>query len=230
MGILQAIKNYFNLKQAEPANLTVYDFEEYEAKHLSDVAAESSRFEEKYGDFTAFLYRRDFDQFLRKEVLFFREPEGKFNDFLDNNYWQEKHHFNFPGPFYTGQSDTCGTGCCEAPRNVMNDENCCEYVFKQPKNFQELLCVIDAAAVEVFDSYSSNGNDYWTYSECKNWWANRAALLIDLKNEEAIKMNHGNAQFYVDYLNGDAEMDLRRYCYFLIHGRYPTDDSALPEL
>ena len=208
----------------------MYDFEEYEAKHLSDVAAESSRFEEKYGDFTAFLYRRDFDQFLRKEVLFFREPEGKFNDFLDNNYWQEKHHFNFPGPFYTGQSDTCGTGCCEAPRNVMNDENCCEYVFKQPKNFQELLCVIDAAAVEVFDSYSSNGNDYWTYLECKNWWANRAALLIDLKNEEAIKMNHGNAQFYVDYLNGDAEMDLRRYCYFLIHGRYPTDDSALPEL
>ena len=82
MGILQVIKNYFNPKQAESANLTVYDFEEYDAKHLNDVAAESSRFEEKYGDFTVFLYRRDFDRFLRKEVLFFRDPEGKFNNFF----------------------------------------------------------------------------------------------------------------------------------------------------
>jgi hypothetical protein len=46
-----------------------------------------------------------------------------------------------------------------------------------------------------------------------------------------VEMNQGQAQHYIDYLNGEAEMDLRRYCYFLENGIYPLNEQAiLPEL
>lgn len=244
MSLLQKILGHFVAKQPEEKPVPALAAssadngaarstwnEAYLIKHYKEVSAESNTFTSHYGDFNAFLYRADFDTFLRKEVLPFREPENEFIAFLDNNHWQEKHPFNFPGPFYAGYSDTCGTGICEAPFNVMNDSHCCEYVFRQPKNFTELLQVLDAAAVEVFDSYSSNGNDYWNYEACKKWWSNRAQLIVALKDEELLRMNDGQAQAYITYLNGEAELDLRRYCYFLLNGNYPMSESTvLPSL
>lgn len=200
-------------------------------KHHNDIESESKRFIANYGEFDSFLSTPQFDVFLRKDVLFFREPENEHNTFLDKDHWQEKHPFNFPGPFYAGYSDSCGTGVCEAPRNVMNDANCREYVFRQPEDFTALLYILDAAAVEVFDSYSSNGNDYWTYELCREWWSNRAQLIVALRDEELVKMNDGQAQAYINYLNGEAELDLRRYCYFLLNGTYPIDENTvLPSL
>ena len=67
----------------------------------------------------------------------------------------------------------------EAPDNDIIDANGCEYVFKQPADYYEFLCVLNAA-VEVFDSYSSNGNEYWTYAACKEWWRDRTSLLHQL--------------------------------------------------
>jgi hypothetical protein len=243
MSILQKLKNFFAAtKHAEQPDLRsamIPDFDEaaysvaHEAYmiHYNDIASESKRFIAYYGNFNSFLSTPHFDTFLRTEVLFFREPDNQYNTFLDENHWQEKHPFNFPGPFYTGYSDTCGTGVWEAPSNVMNDANCQEYVFRQPKDFAELLQVLDAAAAEVFDSYSSNGNDYWTYEACKEWWSNRAQLIVALMDEELVRMNNGQAQAYINYLNGEAETDLRRYCYFLIHGSYPVEGTAaLPSL
>lgn len=201
------------------------------AADLAKAARDSQKFLTQYGDFGAFLYRPDFAHFLRKEVLFFWEPSGEHLAFLDHDHWPEKHPFNFPGPFYTGASDTCGTGVGQAPDNVMNDAYGCEYVFRQPTTYYEFLCVVDAAAVEVLDSYSSNGNEHWTVQECRTWWRNRAQLVRHLTDEEVIKMNDGQAQRYLDYLNGEAELDLRRYCYFLENGVYPTNPRiVLPEL
>ena len=185
----------------------------------------------QYGDFTAFLYRADFDRFLRTQVLPFREPDNVHLGFLDEDHWPEVHPFNFPGPFYTGPSDTCGTGVGEAPANVMNDADCCEFVFRQPASYDELDAVLNAAAVEVFDSYSANGHERWTYAACRAWWANRDALLRHLADEGVAAMNDGQAQRYGDYLRGEAEADLRHYCYFLLNGTYPTDPLVLlPEL
>ncbi|MGI4873951.1 MAG: hypothetical protein ACRYFX_22555 [Janthinobacterium lividum] len=201
------------------------------AEDFKQAEVASQEFEQHYGEFTSFFYRPGFDLFLRKQVLLFWEPSLKDKTFLDTNHWSEKHPFNFPGPFYTGESDTCGTGIAQAPVNVANDMHCCEYIFKQPTSYYELLCVLNAAAVEVFDSYSSNGNDYWTYASCKQWWRNRDGLLRHLTRKEVIDTNDGQAQLYLDYLNGEAEMDLRRYCYFLEHGLYPLKDhTTLPEL
>lgn len=244
MNLLQKLKNLFATKQlaekpapshivapvsSEAAHSVWHDA--YLIKHYNDIESTSKKFIDHYGDFNSFLSTPHFDTFLRKEVLFFRVPDSKRNTFLNNSHWQEKHPFNFPGPFYTGYSDSCGTGVCEAPQNVMNDANCCEYIFRQPKDFTELLRVLDAAEAEVLDSYSSNGNDHWTYEACKEWWASRQEIIAALRDEELISMNNGQAQLYINYLNGEAESDLRRYCYFLIHGSYPVDENAvLPSL
>ncbi|WP_315817874.1 hypothetical protein [Paraflavitalea speifideaquila] len=83
--------------------------------------------------------------------------------------------------------------------------------------------MIDAAAVEVLDSYSCNGNNYWTYQKCKEWWEQKPRLLANLDNKDDIQ--------YIDYLNGPTETDLRKYCYFLENGVYPTDETkSLTEL
>jgi hypothetical protein len=198
---------------------------------LAQAEADSLRLSAQYGDFTAFFYRSDFDLFFRQEVLPFQQPTTAYLAFLDNDRWGAKNPFNFPGPFYVGDSDTCGTGLDQAPTNVMLDANGCEFVFQQPATYYELLCVVNAAAVEVADSYSSNGNDHWTTEACRTWWHNRGPLLRALQQPNLVERNEGQAQRYFTYLQGVAERDLRRYCYFLETGHYPgTEDTALPVL
>jgi hypothetical protein len=90
---------------------------------------------------------------------------------------------------------------------------------------------VNAAAVEVQDSYSCNGNDHWTTEACRRWWHNRGPLLRTLQEANFVKRNEGQAQRYFNYLQGAAEMDLQRYCYFLETGQYPVaEGTALPEL
>jgi hypothetical protein len=244
MSILAFLKALFQsnrpsrIAPASSVQEPAFDIDAYLAPFKARLVADfkqaelaSQQFEQHYGDFTHFLYRADFDLFLRKQVLLFWEPTTEYQDFLNKNHWPDKHPFNFPGPFYTGESDSCGTGIVRAPVNAANDAHNCEYIFKQPSNYYDFLCVLNAAAIEVFDSYSSNGNDYWTVEACKSWWQNRAWLMQNLTTKEVIARNEGQAQRYLDYLNGEAEMDLRRYCYFLEHGFYPLNEQAvLPDL
>jgi len=210
----------------------LFDLKAYIANHLQDVENRYPEIEKVFGkDFNSFLYRADVDKVIRLEVMALSGLPEKNRDCLDHDRWDKRHPFNFPGPFYTGESDTCGTGDSEAPVNVMYDSYCCEYIFKQPKTYVELLCVIDAAAVEVFDSYSCNGNKHWTIDLCKQWWEQKSYLIDQLNNPEIVQVNGGRQHLYIDYLNYDAELDLRKYCFFLDNGRYPMDENAiLPEL
>jgi hypothetical protein len=201
------------------------------ADDFRQATAKSAAFEQQYGEFTAFLYRPDFDVFLRRQVLDFWEPEAVDKTFLDKSHWLEKHPANFPGPFYAGESDSCGTGIGTAPANVANDAWYREYIFRQPASYYELQGVLNAAAIEVFESYSANGNEHWTYAACRQWWCNRPQLLHSLGRPNVLAANAGQAQHYAEYLRGPAEMDLRRYCYFLENGVYPPAAStALPAL
>jgi hypothetical protein len=202
------------------------------ASHLVEVKKEAVLFSERYGsDFNAFLYRLDIDYFIRREVLLFRNSGSQFNHFLDYSHWADRHYLNFPGPFYTGESDTCGTGECEAPNNVLNDgPHAQEYVFRQPQNYTEFLCLVDAAAVEVFDSYSCDGNQYWTYKLCQEWWRGKSEIIRRLRTPAFQKCNGDRIQLYISYLNSTAEIDLKKYCYFLENGAYPTNDKSLPPL
>ena len=143
--------------------------------------------------------------------------------------WNEKGKLNFPGPFYTGVTDTCGTGIVEAPNNIIFDENCREFVMIQPRTKIELVQLWNAGAAEVFGSYYCDGNENWTVQLVKEWWANKNEVLEHLKNSELIKMNQNQEKRYLHYLENEAKLDLRKYCYFLENGLYPNDES-LPEL
>lgn len=236
-NIVKAIKALFNrsARSSQPivkvSDIPQFDRDAYLAGHMKEVEGKALKLINIYGsDFNVFFYRPGIEKIIKTELLSILDPGGSLHQCLDNDWWREKHPFNFPGPFYTGESDTCGTGDGEAPTNVMYDSNTCEYIFKQPQSFTELVCVIDAAAVEVFDSYSCNGNSYWTYDKCKQWWKDKQQLLELLRDPEVIRSNGGREQLYIDYLNSNAEIDLRRYCFFLENGYYPNGNVTLPDL
>jgi hypothetical protein len=64
---------------------------------LAQTEAASFRLPARYGDFTAFFYRPDFDLFLRQQVLPFQLSPTDYLAFLDHDHWGAKHPFNFPG-------------------------------------------------------------------------------------------------------------------------------------
>jgi hypothetical protein len=199
---------------------------------LEDVREQAAGAAERFGtDVTDLLYRPGTELFIRQELIPFLHPGGRWNYFLDFDYWTEKCPFNFPGPFYTGVTDNCATGGEEAPANVLYDSEGREYLFRQPRNWEELVCVMSAALVDPFDGYSCDGNLHWTYELCRQWWAGRDSLRHKLADPEVIQNNEGRIRLYTDYLDSDAEKDLRRYCYFLIHGYYPSEEvTDLPPL
>ncbi|RZL12555.1 MAG: hypothetical protein EOO62_10695 [Hymenobacter sp.] len=207
-------------------------YQAYLAEQRAEIEKEVPLFWQKhYPDFNAFLYRPAAADFIRREVLPIRNGDIPNNACLDNSHWLNKHYLNFPGPFYTGESDTCGTGDGEAPANVLYDSNNCEYVFRQPQNFTEFLGLLNAAGIEVLDSYSCDGNDHWTVALCREWWRGKSEIIGRLGSPAFHKTNGIRTQLYLDYLVGPAETDLRRYCYFLENGTYPaTGDVILPSL
>lgn len=216
----------------EHKTFTPFDLEAYIAKKQQEAQEKVPTLERMFGtDFSAFFYRHRTKYPLTDELLFQLDLLGPEAVSLDNPHWKDKHPFNFPGPFYTGQTDTCGTGESEAPYNTLSDTEAMEFVFRQPQNYVELICVINAGVVEIYDGYSCNGNNHWTYSECRNWWSVRGDIINSLNSAEFRKMNGGREQRYIDYLNTTAENDLRKYCYFLENHFYPKNDKiALPPL
>ena len=228
MNILTTIKNIFS----KPKPIVSIDYTSYVIRRQKENEEDAKLFIDKYGnDFTVLFYRQNFDIFIRKEILPFRTRYSYKNNVLANSHWEVKHPFNFPGPFYTGESDTCGTGEPEAPYNVMQDENAKEFIFRQPKTFAELLGVIDAADVEFFESYSCDGNKFWTYPKCKEWWKNRFDFIAEMNKTETKEVTGESINLFENYLKSEAEKDLKRYCYFLENGSYPNVEiTALPQL
>ncbi len=139
--------------------------------------------------------------------------------------------FNFPGPFYTWETDACGTGIIEAPHNVVLDDCWEEYVMIQPRTKLEFEQLCTAGAVELFCGYFCDGNELWTVQKVRDWWKNREDYIVQLSSASFEKANCGQNKRYIAYLNGEAEMDLRRYCYFLEYGVYPeASNLELPLL
>jgi hypothetical protein len=120
----------------------------------------------------------------------------------------------------------------EAPDNILFDGYCCEYIFLQPRNYEQFIAVKDAAAVEVFDGYACDGNQHWTRQACREWWRNRDEIIHRLLHDpEYLKQNRERGKLYVDYLNSSAKCDLQKYVFFLGNARYPREEgTALPEL
>ena len=237
MNILHRIKAIFIKPQPTTEQQVAklqerYGYEQNDAEtEYPTTEQQVAKLQGQYSDvLTSLLYSPETDVFLRQELLPFLDAPEPYNGYLEHDHWKQKHPFNFPGPFYTGESDSCGTGIV-APHNVMFGEYCSEYISKQPTSWHELVCVLEAAAIEVFDSYSCNGNKHWTYELCKEWWAKKYEIVTYLCTPEAKKEYGDHAKRYIHYLNTEAETDLRRYCFFLLYGYYPAPTATdLPPL
>ena len=66
------------------------------------------------------------------------------------NYWECINPMNIPGPFYGADTDTCSTGLLEARHNILSDNNSGqEFVYRQPRNIDEIYHIRNAADVET---------------------------------------------------------------------------------
>ncbi|MCY0936019.1 ferredoxin [Streptomyces sp. H34-S4] len=156
--------------------------------------------------------------------------------------WEKRLWLNVPGPFYTAETDTCWTGRLNAPANVMyaaSSEGNLEYVFRQPRNPDELRQLVDAADEEPFQEYAYDGDLRWTPAAVRRWWADRARVSEHLT---ATLAEYGDSVHQADrdaavgarefgaYLEGALAGDLRAYLFRLGEGRYPAAGETLPEL
>lgn len=139
----------------------------------------------------------------------------------------QRNPFNLPGPFYGAETDTCGTGPCEAPGNVLLDAQGQEFVCKQPADAEELRAVLNAALVECFEGYGADGDDHWTLSLIRQWSRTRFDLLASL---DKLKGHPDGLQCWKHLLMGPAEEYLRVYAFFVEEKRLPTYGDRLPEV
>ncbi len=154
--------------------------------------------------------------------------------------WNDLGDLNVPGPFYTGVTDNCWTGRLHAPNNVIyGGVHFSEYVFRQPRDANEVAGLVLAAQEEPFAGYASNGDERWTPDAVRSWWQNRhrvsgkvVASLTTLDAEDGRESRdaaRGLRQF-LGYLETGLEADLRAYVFRLETGRYPKPDQHLPSL
>ena len=158
----------------------------------------------------------------------------------DGRKWAEKHWLNVPGPFYTGETDTCWTGRMSAPRHVLyGGEYLNEFVYRQPRTKAEVECLLEAAGDDPFDGYACDGDARWTPAAVRAWWDARgqveehvAGLVVqfagraDAVDQEAAEGAHD----FLAYLAGDLRADLQAYLFRLERGRYPATGDQLPDL
>jgi hypothetical protein len=69
--------------------------------------------------------------------------------------WHAHSRYSAPGTVWVAESDTCLTGRLHAPDNVGYDETGGEFIFRQPRNEQELNAVARAAWADPFDATDS---------------------------------------------------------------------------
>ncbi|WP_433590471.1 ferredoxin [Nocardia sp. CA-145437] len=168
-------------------------------------------------------------------------PLDPHNSVYHGDKWEDRHWMNVPGPFYTGQTDTCWTGRLHAPCNVLyGGEYYNEFIYRQPKSPAEVECLLEAAAADPFDGYACDGDSRWTPAAVRAWWSGRAKvaehlreLLAEYTKQDAHAQEREAAEgvrTFLTYLATDLETDLRGYVFRLENGRYPAADDPLPHL
>lgn len=153
--------------------------------------------------------------------------------------WEEINWRNVPGPFYTGETDTCLTGPLAAPANVLNDEDGVEFVFRQPRDPAEVTAVLRAAWDEVLGGYAWDGDTRWTPEGVRAWWAQRgrvrewatgyaARIAATPSSPDASALPAVRA--YEASFDRELPAYLRSYLFFLAEARPPRPGEALPYL
>jgi hypothetical protein len=97
--------------------------------------------------------------------------------------WDDRNWLNVPGPFYGAETDTCCAGIEQAPGHVLVDERGAEFIWRQPRNEDDLRSVLSAAFQDPFDGYAWDGDDHWTPDQVLQWWEDRGRVEEWLEHE-----------------------------------------------
>ncbi len=156
--------------------------------------------------------------------------------------WEERNWRNVPGPFYGAMTDNCWVGRLHAPRHVLygDDDNYeQEFLYRQPCDIGELRDVVVAAQQDPWAGWACDGEAHWTPDLVRQWWRDRGRLRdwITIKHRQWTNSDHGGAREaatgladYLAYLEGDLELHLRVYSYFLDNHVSPAAGDPLPLL
>ncbi len=146
--------------------------------------------------------------------------------------WEERHPLNTPGPFYGAETDTCLDGPPLAPNSLFYDEHGIGFVWRQPRDDNETLALMNGASSDPFGGFAWDGDDHWTTDLVRAWWRERHDRTRAVERAIAMVVNAlpEVARNYAEYLVNGIDEDLRRYLYFLEYGTYPSADDDLPAL
>lgn len=154
--------------------------------------------------------------------------------------WESRDWRNVPGPFYGAQTDSCWMGREIAPRHIVyEDEYAGEIVYRQPQDPGEVHLVLTAAWNDPYRAYASDGDDHWTLTLVREWWAGRGQIAAWIQHacrtwsasERADERDNAQGlRDYATYLDNGLETHLRGYGFWLDNRRAPRADETLPEL
>jgi len=117
-----------------------------------------------------------------------------------------------------------------APAHILSDETC-EFVWRQPVNFEELALCLYAVSKDPVASYHFDGNDHWTAKTVSEWWQRRGELLewIDAWSRRKLARRERNAlRQYERFLREGCELYLRSYVFLLNEGKAAQPEQKLP--
>jgi hypothetical protein len=156
--------------------------------------------------------------------------------------WEERNWRNVPGPFYGAMTDNCWVGRLHAPRHVLYGDDIeyeQEFLYRQPRNLQDLRSVLVAMQEDPFGGWACDGDTHWTPDLVRSWWRDRERLREwitakhrrwSISDREQERDAADGLTDYLAYLDGDLAADLRAYVYFLDNGASPTAADRLPSL
>jgi len=167
-------------------------------------------------------------------------------DFL-RGVWEERNWRNVPGPIYGAETDSCWVARTFAPGNaVYEHETGQEFLYRQPRDEDELLAVLAGAWADPFGGWAADGDSHWTVQAVRDWWQDRdrvsewikrdlRAITADDRREvpaivEVMDDFAAGLRAYQSYLDGPLEADLRVYMFWLDQGCAPKVGDGLPEL
>ena len=165
---------------------------------------------------------------VRMGKVHVEKPEAYFK-----GRWENRHELNTPGPYYGAETDTCCDGPELAPMSLLCDAGGNGFVWRQPTTDEETLALMTGASSDPFAGFGWDGDEHWTPSLVREWWARRGAraplvgALLAVWTEPKLSVAAGS---YAEYIKSELPQYLRRYVRFLETGRYPSGDDSLPQL